>query len=46
MTKDQKKIEKAFRICRASAKKYGYGPKKTEKCIRAVKKKLGVGRPK
>jgi hypothetical protein len=41
-SKNDKKLEKVFKICNSAAEKYNYGPKKREKCILALKKKFGV----
>lgn len=43
LSKDKKKkLEKAFAICTASQKKYGYSEAKKEECVKAVATRMGV----
>jgi len=41
-SKNDKKKEKVFRICKSAAKKYNLSPMKEERCIMKLKKKFGV----
>jgi hypothetical protein len=41
-TKNDKKLEKVYAICKHSAKKYNLSKKSEEKCIMKLKIKFGV----
>lgn len=41
-TKNEKKLEKVYAICKNAAKKYDLSPKKEERCILKLKKKFHV----
>lgn len=41
-SKNDKKLEKVYKICNGAQNKYGYSDAKKEKCVLALKKKFGV----
>jgi hypothetical protein len=41
-SKNDKKLERVYKICSAAQNKYGYSDQKKEKCVRALKRKFGV----
>lgn len=41
-TKNDKKLERVYRICSASQAKYGYSDKVKERCVKKLKLKFGV----
>lgn len=41
-SKNDKKLERVYKICNTSQAKYGYSDKKKEKCVLALKRKFGV----
>jgi len=41
-SKNDKKLEKVYKICSASQNKYGYSDLKKEKCVKKLKLKFGV----
>lgn len=41
-SKNDKKLERVYRICSASQKKYGLSDQKKEHCVRKLKIKFGV----
>ena len=41
-TKNDKKLEKIYKICSAAQNKYGYSDKVKERCVKKLKLKFGV----
>jgi hypothetical protein len=41
-SKNDKKLDRVYAICKNAAKKYNLSPKKEERCIMKLKKKFGV----
>ena len=41
-SKNDKKLEKVYAICKNAANKYNLSPKKEERCIKKLKIKFGV----
>ena len=41
-SKNDKKLERAYKICQASQNKYGYSDAKKERCVKKLKIKFGI----